>query len=329
MPDSLLRVAVVVGGPSGEHDISLQSGAEVLAHLDRDRWSPFIVRITQSGQWCFPKGDDIHGLAEPLALGDGLNVLLDHRPDVVFPVMHGPFGEDGRFQSLMDIAGLRYVGSGVDTSAVAMNKAMARNVLAAAGLQVPNAEVLSVGDQPSIGAPSVIKPLRMGSSVGMSIVQSEAELALALKHACAHDDRVLNEQFVAGRELTAGVLEDTDGTPEALPLVEIRPLTGRFFDYEAKYTPGATEEICPARVSDEMTATVQQIGLTAHRALGCRGMSRTDVIVDHSGVPWVLETNTIPGMTGTSLLPQAAAAAGIDLPEMLDRMLDRTFHDRL
>jgi len=328
MAESILRVAIVVGGPCGEHDISLESGAEVLAHLDRDRWSPFIVRITQSGQWCFPKGDDIHGLAEPLSLGDGLNNLLDHRPDVVFPVMHGTFGEDGRFQSLMDIAGLRYVGSGVDTSAVAMNKAMARDVLAAAGLQVPLAEVLMVGDKPTIPAPSVIKPLRMGSSVGMSIVQSEAELALALKHAFAHDDRVLNEQFVEGRELTAGILEDTDGSPEALPLVEIRPLHGRFFDYEAKYTPGATEEICPARVSDEITQKVQQIALTAHHALGCRGMSRTDLILDHAGTPWVLETNTIPGMTGTSLLPQAALTAGIDMAEMLDRMLDRSFYDR-
>lgn len=315
------RVALVVGGESGEFEISMLSGAEVVAALDPKLWDPFVIRIEQDGAWCFPAGTDVNGPAERLGVGDGVNALLAGQPDVVFPVMHGPYGEDGRFQALCELLHLPYVGSNPGSSSLAMHKARARDVLAAAGLNVAPAQELSRGDALRIKAPCVVKPMRLGSSVGLMVVETEAALHDALADAFDHDECVLVETFVSGTELTAGILEEPDGSLLALPLVEIRPLTSHFFDYKAKYTPGATDEICPAPVSEELTARVQAVGQRAHRALGCRGMSRTDVIVDADGVIWVLETNTIPGMTQTSLLPQAAAEAGITFAALQTRLL--------
>lgn len=316
------RIAIVVGGESGEHDVSLASGAEVIKGVDMARWEPFIVRVGRDGAWFFPEGQDVRGPAPALALGDGINELARRAPACVFPVMHGPYGEDGRFQALMDLMHLRYVGSPAEASSLAMNKARARDVFEKAGLTVARAEELGPGDTPTLKAPCVVKPMHMGSSVGLMVARTEAALAQALADAFAHDTRVLVEDFVAGRELTAGVLERPDGTLQSLPLVEIRPLTSDFFDFKAKYTPGASEEICPAPIDDELTRRVQAIGITAHKALGCRGMSRSDVIVGTNGVPVILETNTIPGMTATSLLPQAAKAAGLSFGALIDRLLE-------
>jgi D-alanine-D-alanine ligase len=316
-------VAVVVGGESDEYDISLASGSEVVAHLDPEKWDPFVVRIERDGAWCFPAALNVNGLAERLGVGAGIDALMDRRPALVFPVMHGPYGEDGRFQALMEMLHLPYVGSGVDASVIAMNKARAREVFMAAGLNVPPAEEIEAGSRPKMGPPCVVKPMRMGSSVGLSIAHSDIALAGALRDASEYDGRLLIEQFVAGRELTVGVLENAEGTPEALPIVEIRPKTADFFDYHAKYTPGATDEICPAPIDDSLRDEIQRIGLVAHRVLDCRGMSRTDVIVDDQDTVWVLEINTIPGLTQTSLLPLAAAEAGIDFPMLLDRLLIR------
>jgi D-alanine-D-alanine ligase len=203
-----------------------------------------------------------------------------------------------------------------------MHKDRARVVLSAAGLRIPRAQVLNAGDALTMGAPCVVKPMRLGSSVGLAVVKTDDALQKAVDEAFEHDSSVLIEHFVAGREYTAGVLEHPDGRLLALPIVEIRPLTSDFFDFHAKYTPGACDEICPAPISDDLRDQLRQIGIDAHVALGCRGMSRTDVIVDDAGVPWVLETNTIPGMTPTSLLPQAAAAAGISFSDMLNMLLD-------
>ncbi len=315
-------VAIVVGGESAEFDVSIMSGAEVASSVDTARWDPFVVRIERDGSWVFVDGLDVRGDGRRLSVGQGIATLVDAAPDVVFPVMHGPYGEDGRFQALMELLHLPYVGSPPDASALAMNKARARDVLAHAGLTVAAAEELAPGDTPTIGAPCVVKPMRLGSSVGLMVVTTDEALGQALDDAFVHDDRVLVEDFVDGTELTAGVLEDRDGVCTCLPLIEIRPKTSHFFDYEAKYTPGASDEICPAPVSDELTRAVQQGALTAHRILGCRGMSRTDVIVRESGEIVTIETNTIPGMTPTSLLPRAAAEAGIEFPALIDFLLE-------
>ena len=319
---SVTKVAIVVGGESGEHEISLRSGEEVLAHLDTTRWEPLVVRIEQDGSWCFPAGRHPRGPAERLPIADGIRTLLAHEPAVVFPVMHGPYGEDGKFQALTELLHLRCVGSGSEASALAMNKARARDVFQCAGMCVAPAQELRRGEPCTIEAPCVVKPMHLGSSVGLMVVRTQDALEAALAEAFEHDSVVLVEKFIAGRELTAGVLEAPDGSLMALPLVEIRPVEADFFDFHAKYTPGASDEICPAEVSDAVRTEVQRIGLIAHRVLGCRTMSRTDVILDADGVVWVLETNTIPGMTVTSLLPQAAAEIGFGYGELVSRLIE-------
>lgn len=316
-------VAVMVGGPSGEHDISLASGAEALRNLDRDRYRPFVVRVGRDARWTFPDGDDVRGDGPSLPVHEGIAELVRRAPSVVFPIMHGPYGEDGHVQALLDLLGLPYVGSGPDASSLAMNKARTRDVYRANGLPVARGEELRRGDVGQIPPPCVVKPLRLGSSVGLDIVHTTEAYDRALATAFEHDDRVLIEAFVTGEELTAGVLEDLDGVPHALPLVAIRPKDRPFFDLHAKYTPGATDEICPAPFSPELTRRLQTLALAAHRVLGCRALSRTDMIIGQDGEPILLETNTIPGLTKTSLLPQAAAAAGLSYPALLDRLLQR------
>jgi len=323
MSDTRPVVAVVVGGESAEYEISLVSGSQVIAGLDDSLWNAFLLRIDQDGAWCFPDGADVNANAPRLVLGDGVNELMGRAPAVVFPVMHGPYGEDGKFQALMELLHLNFVGSSSEASSLAMNKARARDVFTVAGLHVPSAQELHHGDTLQISAPCVVKPMHMGSSVGLSVCQTNDQLIDALNQAFAHDHVVLVESFIKGREVTVGVLENAEGVPSALPVIEIRPLTSEFFDYDAKYTPGATDEICPAPISNALKDHVQAAALLAHESLGCRGMSRTDLIIDDNDTAWILETNTIPGMTPTSLLPQAAAHAGISFPEMLNTMLNR------
>jgi len=317
------RVAVMVGGPSGEHAISLASGAEALRHLDRGRYSPFVIRVGQDARWTFPESDLVSGDGPSMAVQDGIVELVRRAPDIVFPIMHGPYGEDGHVQALLDLLGLPYVGSGPDASSLAMNKARTRDVYRANGLPVARGEELRRGDVGQIRPPCVVKPLRLGSSVGLDIVHTMEAYDRALATAFEHDDRVLIESFVTGEELTAGVLEDLDGVPHALPLVAIRPKDRPFFDLHAKYTPGATDEICPAPFPTALTERLQALALAAHKILGCRALSRTDMIIGRDGEPILLETNTIPGLTKTSLLPQAAAAAGLGYPALLDRLLQR------
>lgn len=308
-----IRLALIAGGTSSEREVSLAGADGVHAALDKDRYD---VRRYD------PKTD----LAR-LAADAG-------EIDAAFILLHGAFGEDGTLQGMLDMLGIPYQGSGVLGSALAMNKLAAKRLYEKAGLPVPAYEVLT-SDAPAsldrclerLGLPLVVKPVSGGSSIGMSIVQRAADLGDAVRAALAHDVTVLVETYVAGLEITAGVLgvpgDDarTDGV-EALPLIEIVPDTRfAFFNYEAKYTPGATQEICPARISPELTEKVQSYALRAHRALFLEGYSRSDFILKNDEFH-ILETNTIPGMTPTSLFPQAAAKAGIGFGPLLDRLID-------
>jgi D-alanine-D-alanine ligase len=242
-------------------------------------------------------------------------------------ILHGPFGEDGTVQGLLDLLDIPYQGSGVLGSALAMNKLVAKQLYQAAGLPVPPYLTLRNGNRVDaedvsarLGLPLVVKPVSAGSSVGMTIVRKAGELQGAIGKALEFDEAALIEAYIDGIELTGGVLGND--APEALPLIEIVPdKAHEFFDYEAKYTPGATQEICPARVDPSVTAKGQAYAVAAHRALNCQGYSRTDMILK-DGKLYVLETNTIPGMTATSLFPQAAAAAGISFSRLLDRLIE-------
>src|SRR5262249_8478343 len=244
--------------------------------------------------------------------------------DVAFLALHGPFGEDGTIQGLLDILGIPYVGSGTLASALAMDKAMAKKVLAADGVPVPRGTVVERGDfrnDPAGAAaralegafPAVVKPVRQGSSIGMSLVTDRVEMRGALETAFAHDSQALVEERLTGTELTVGVLGNRE--LQALPVVEIVPKRA-FFDYQAKYDPAQSEEICPARIPEAAAAAAQDLGLRAHRALGCRGLFPVDKVLTHRG-PVLLEGNAIPGITGDRLRPKAARAAGDAAPRPL------------
>ncbi len=305
-----IRVALVMGGRSKEREVSLASGSEVLAHLDRDR---FAVTV-------YDPAHDLVRLAEDAP-----------KLDVAFLALHGTFGEDGTMQGFCEMIGLPYIGSGVLSSALAMDKEIAKRIYREAGLPVapdlvvgrtatpelPVAARLAIS---SLGSPVVVKPLRQGSSVGLSIVETEEALLAALAPVFELDGAALLEKYLPGRELTCGVVGNQWLT--ALPPIEIIPAEGhRFFDYAAKYQPGEAREICPADIPPSLTAEIQRLAMGAHRALGCRGLSRTDLI--HSdGQVYLLETNTLPGLTSGSLLPKMAKAHGLTFTAFLSYLID-------
>lgn len=301
-----LTIALLSGGISSERDVSLASGKQVYEALDRDKYT--VIRYD-------PKTD--------------LPRLIEDAPKIgaALIILHGPYGEDGTVQGLLDLLDIPYQGSGVLGSAIGMNKLVSKKLYEKAGLPVSPyltfkaidvIETRAVVDQ--LGMPLVIKPVTSGSSIGLSIVKSEDALNAALDKAFAEDHEVLIEAYIKGIELTGGVIGNEELL--ALPIVEIIPGEAfEFFDYAAKYTPGATQEVCPARIGDAMTAKAQTYAKTAHKALFCKGYSRTDMIL-RDGEIYILETNTIPGMTPTSLLPQAAKVAGISFSRLLDRLIE-------
>jgi len=253
------------------------------------------------------------------------------RLDVCFVAIHGQWGEDGTIQGMLELLGIPYVGSGVLASALAMDKVMAKLVFAASGLEVPRGFVVAAGELPAanesvliqasdVGYPVVVKPVRQGSSVGVVMVDESDDLRAAIEAGFALDERVMVEERLHGTELTVGVIGNGDAM-RPLPVIEIATRAD-FFDYRAKYDPALTDEICPARISDELAAQVQAIAVAAHQALGCRDLSRTDMIVTDDGRIVVLEVNTIPGMTANSLLPKAARVAGIDFGELCSMLIE-------
>jgi D-alanine-D-alanine ligase len=301
-----IRLALLSGGKSSEREVSLKSGDQVFAALDKNKYD--IKR--------YDPQTDLNQL-----IADASNL------DVALIIMHGRWGEDGTIQGLLDLLELPYQGSGVMASAVGMNKEVSKMLYQQAGLNVPKEMYFSRHDiinpaavEVVVGLPAIIKPVNEGSSIGITVAHSPDQVLDGINHALRYDHRVLVEEFVTGLEVTAAVLGNDD--LQALPLVEIIPGESyHFFDHEAKYKPGATKEIVPARLSPEMTTRVQECGLKAHQALGCRGYSRTDTIIRGDDI-YALETNTIPGMTATSLFPQAAAAAGLPFPDLLDRLVE-------
>jgi len=301
-----LRVAVLYGGKSSERDVSIASGNQVMRSLDPARY-----RVI---------GYDLR---------DDLPRLVAEAPsiDVALIILHGRFGEDGTVQGMLELLGIPYQGSGVLGSALAMNKKLTKFMYRQAGLPVARDWTVSRGRSFSakdliedLGFPLVIKPNQEGSSFGVTIVRDKVQLGEGLEKAFQLDEEVLVEEYLAGREITCGVLGNAE--LQALPLVEIIPTENYdFFDYEAKYKEGASREICPAPVSPEITRQAQEYGIRAHQVLGLRGYSRTDMIVRGEKII-LLETNTIPGMTRTSLFPQAAQAAGLTFGALLDRLIE-------
>jgi D-alanine-D-alanine ligase len=321
------HVAVLMGGMSSEHDVSIVSGTMVVDSLDRQQYQVTPVTITRDGVWRFPA-------RAPMGIYEAVPYLKRLGLDCVFIAMHGPFGEDGRLQGLLDLLGLPYTSSGCGASALAMDKIRAKAVAQAVGIRVADQMVFDRGDwerdllgavarvQTQFGFPCVVKSPCEGSSLGMAIPQSPAEFREGVRHVLTFGDVVMVERFVSGVEVTCGVLDIEPGAkPLALPPTEIRPVASRFFDYYAKYKAGATREITPAEISEDATALIQETSVRAHQLIGCTIWTRHDFIIDDQGPVW-LEVNTIPGLTPTSLFPQAAAAIGIPYEKLMSLFIE-------
>lgn len=312
------RVAVLWGGFSTEREVSSWSCEMVRRNLDPETYEVAV-----------------YDLNEFLPGGQRQWLELKQSADVVFIAIHGVGGEDGTVQGLLELHGIPYTGSGVLASALAMNKARTKEIYRQAGIPTPDSFAFDLRVDTEVspaevrehvgqvfGWPVVLKADNQGSSFGVHIVHAPEEFEPAWHEAAKLSPELLIERFVPGLEVTCGVLGGSK--LEALPVVEIVPKS-EWFDFEAKYQPGATDEIVPARLSPELTARLQELAVRAHRALGCWGMSRTDMRITEAGAIYVLETNTIPGLTENSLLPKAARAAGLMLPEMLDRIIRMAF----
>ena len=353
-----IRVAVVYGGRSDEHAISCVSAGSILRHLNPQRFDAVPIGITQAGTWVLTDADpdklaieagrlpqvnassgaelalaaDPQRHGELISLGRSLGEALAS-VDVVFPVLHGPYGEDGTIQGLLELAGVPYVGAGVFASAAGMDKEFTKKLLAAEGLPIgdhavlrPRQTSLAEHDKQRLGLPVFVKPARAGSSIGVSRVSTWEELPAAIADARRHDPKVLVEKAIRGRELECGVLELPDGSVEASTVGEIRVegVRGRedgFYDFATKYLDDGAELDVPAKIDDDVATRVRELAIRAFRAIDCQGLARVDFFLTENG-PLINEINTMPGFTTISMYPRMWAASGVDYPTLLAAMVD-------
>jgi D-alanine-D-alanine ligase len=353
-----VRVAVVFGGRSNEHAISCVSAGSILRNLDPERFEVVAVGITPEGSWVLTDGDpdslaianrqlpgvssesgtELALTADPRRAGQlvslspgGAEVLAS--VDVVFPVLHGPYGEDGTIQGLLELAGVPYVGAGVLASAAGMDKEFTKKLLVAEGLPIgdyavlrPSETMLDAEQLDRLGLPAFVKPARGGSSIGVSRVTNRQELPEAIAHARQHDPKVIVESAIIGRELECGVLEFPDGTVQASTVGEIRVagVRGRedsFYDFATKYLDDAAELDVPAKIDDDVSDAVRELAIRAFKAIDGRGLARVDFFLTEDG-PLVNEVNTMPGFTTISMYPRMWAASGVDYQTLLATMVD-------
>lgn len=299
-----------MGGPSTEREISLKSGKAVYESLAKSGLDAVLMDIQTDSR------------------DENIRLISRNKIDCAFIALHGRFGEDGGIQEILDGLNIPYTGSGVCASRLAMDKVASRRIFAQNGLSVPGYSVISKSSYRRDMAantfkfPAVVKPVAGGSSIGLSMVDTQDALRKALNLAFDFDEKALIEEYLSGREMTVGVLADT-----ALPVIEIIP-KNRFFDYEAKYRYGMTDYVAPAQIDAKTASLLQGAALSAHRLLGCYGCSRADIIISGENTPFVLEVNTIPGMTETSLLPKAAKVAGLDFAQLCVKLIQLAYEKK-
>jgi D-alanine-D-alanine ligase len=314
-----------MGGRSSEREVSLTSATSVVSALDPERYEVHEIEIGGDGRWRLPRAAQQAevggGSALPVPAENGVQPFAEI--DVVFPVLHGPFGEDGTVQGLLELAGVAYVGAGVTASALCMDKDLFKSVMRDKGIPVAESVTARRKDSAAVenpfGWPCAVKPARLGSSVGISIVRSPDELGAAVELAFEHDEKILVEEYLDGVEVECSVLGNE--APIASVPGEIVPLASDWYDYEAKYAEGGMELVVPPRISDEETRRVQELAVAAFVATDCEGMARVDFFVRPGGDVVVNELNTIPGFTATSVYSKLFEASGISYPELLDRLV--------
>jgi D-alanine-D-alanine ligase len=316
------RVAVLAGGRSSEHEISLASARSVLEALDPGRYEIVTVAIGRDGRWELGSGEDGSSVAETLPIPTSTVPATLGDVDVVLPILHGPFGEDGTVQGLLELAGVPYVGAGVAASALCMDKDLFKKVLRDSGIRVARHVALREGDAPDnpFGFPVFVKPARLGSSVGISKAHDEAELEEAVALAFRHDEKILVEEFLEGIEVEVGVLGNRD--PIASIPGQIVPLGHEWYDYASKYEEGGMDLVVPPDLPDETLEAVQRTAVEAFVITDCEGMARVDCFVVGEGEVVVNELNTIPGFTSTSVYAKLFDASGIPYEELLRRLIE-------
>jgi D-alanine-D-alanine ligase len=323
-----LRVAVIAGGRSSEHEISVESARSVIGALDPDRYDVKTIEIHRDGRWELGPGDARElgrPVAETLPVPTGSPPEVLGQVDVVLPILHGPFGEDGTVQGLLELAGVPYVGAGVTASALCMDKDLFKAVCRDKGIPVTRSVTVRNGDRPDnpFGYPVFVKPARLGSSVGISKVVGEDDLQQAVDLARRHDEKVLIEEFVPGVEVEVGVLGNKEPIASLPGEIVAHGFSGvDWYDYSAKYDEGGMDLIVPPRIPEDKSELVQQLAVEAFVATDCEGMARADCFVRDDGEVLVNELNTIPGFTATSVYARLFEKSGIPYPELLDRLVE-------
>jgi len=349
-----INLAVIFGSQSGEHEVSLSSAKSVIEALNKEKYNIIPIAITKKGNWLIgDKGEEYRKLHEAacgkenaISIEDSQSLVTikdnekdlskyaegdtgSRKIDLVLPILHGPYGEDGRIQGMLDMLGVPYVFSGVLAQAIAMNKTRANIIARAAGVPVPSNIIIGKGENYDLDSiisklqlPLVVKPVELGSSVGITMAKTKDQLEEGIGIAFKHDKEIMLEQHIKGRELTVAVIGSKEN-PEALPVIEIIPKISSWFDYKAKYEVGGSEEICPANIPNKTRDKAQDLAVKVFKAIGCKDLARVDFIwSENDNKLYFIDLNTIPGMTATSLVPQAAKVAGMEFSEFLDKLIN-------
>ncbi|HPN96759.1 MAG TPA: D-alanine--D-alanine ligase family protein [Candidatus Moranbacteria bacterium] len=344
-----LNLAIIFGGQSGEHEVSLKSANQVMSAISKEKYNIIPIAITKGGNWLIgEKGKQYMDENLPLAQTEGgvsheqsqklvgavennnFNFIqggADKKIDLVLPIVHGQYVEDGKLQGMLEMIGIPYVFSGTLASSLAMNKHKTKLIAKSVGIKIAKEVMVAKGKKHNsdkiiskLNLPIVIKPVESGSSVGINIAKNKEELEAGIQKALEYGSEVLLEQFIKGRELTVAVMGNK--SPKALPVIEIIPKISSFYNYDAKYQDGGSEHICPAEITDDTRKKVQKYAVKIFKAIGCRDLARADFIFsENDSKLYFLEINTIPGMTATSLAPQAAKAVGMEFPDFLDKLI--------
>ena len=346
-----INLAVMFGGRSGEHEVSLSSAGQVIKALAKNKYNIIPIAITKQGNWLVgSKGEEYLKLFSGKAEEDGISIkksqslvtirneekgLVNYaegkvkgkKIDLVLPILHGPYGEDGKLQGMLEMLGVPYVFSGTLAQALGMNKVKCKIIVKQAGVLVPADLAIAKGENynldkiiKKLSLPMVVKPMELGSSVGITIAKTKSALVKGIKQAFLHDDEVMLEKYIGGRELTVTVFGNNP--PRALPVTEIIPVISEFYDYKAKYQDGGSKHICPAKIPNSVKKKISDYAVLAFKAIGCADLARADFIWDNKkNKLYFLEINTIPGMTSVSLAPEAARVAGINFSRFLDKLI--------